>query len=147
MSDGPVLAHIKKDKDCTAFGLQGIQDQPMAVAAKLLPQAKLSYAGNQVVDPGLSGSWNSLKFKHLPPAMAKDGYMYGVMVVCDRNPRDMVSQYLFISQYICLLYIFYVSRSNMWRHLWRKLSRMERLRGFFFAEGEIPWSPMIILPT
>ena len=86
-----MLARLKKDKDCAAFGLQGIQDQPMAVAAKLLPQAKLIYADNQAVDPGLSGSWNSRKFKHPPPAMAKNGYMYGVMVVCNSLfPREKV---------------------------------------------------------
>lgn len=49
---------MKVNVDVQAFGLNNIEQQPMAVAARLLPQAKLRYGMNKIVDPWLSGSWN-----------------------------------------------------------------------------------------
>jgi hypothetical protein len=66
LAEGGLLG-MQLTGDSKAFGLDLIEKTPMLVAAKLLPQAKLQYAGS-VQDPGLSGAWNSGKFVRQPPA-------------------------------------------------------------------------------
>jgi hypothetical protein len=88
---GSFVDVLKTDPITQAFGVSAIEKLPMAVAAKLLPQARLRYAGNKSVDPGLAGAWNidrpQMQFVKLPPAMAANGYMYGVLLVGNSAPR------------------------------------------------------------
>lgn len=57
----------------------------------IIPKSQLQYA-NGTVDPGLMGTWNidrpQKKFLKPPAAPGPKGFMYGVMVVCPRRPRD-----------------------------------------------------------
>ena len=49
---------MRRDVEVQNFGLNSVEKEPMVVAARLLPQPKLRYGQNKVVDPGLSGGWN-----------------------------------------------------------------------------------------
>ncbi len=52
------LDAMRTDADVQSFGLNFVEKEPMAVAARLLPQPKLRYGQNKMVDPGLSGGWS-----------------------------------------------------------------------------------------
>jgi eukaryotic translation initiation factor 2C len=80
----PVVV-LKTDPTARSFGMS-MSGSPMAVSAVLLPPAKIQYA-NGVVEPGLSGTWNSKKF--VDPAKASSGkaeVVYGVLVAGGRGP-------------------------------------------------------------
>lgn len=85
---------LQKDPNARAFGIHNMQGSPMEVPAVFLPQAKLRYKGEAVVDPGFAGSWNidrpQMKFVTAPPNPNKGGgYGYGVLLVGDGPPREM----------------------------------------------------------
>lgn len=86
-----VVSVLRTDSTAAAFGVNKIASEPMACMATLLPQAKLKF-GNTVLDPKLSGTWNieGNTFAKLPPANDPKGYMYGVLIVTDRDPRNML---------------------------------------------------------
>ena len=46
-SDG-ILSCMRLDRNAAAFGLHGVNPEPMTVTAKLLPPAKLQYSGDIV---------------------------------------------------------------------------------------------------
>lgn len=63
----------------------------MAVECRILPQAKIRYASEKVVDPQLNGSWAidrpQVQFIEAPPASMGGEYLYGVAIVGDSPPR------------------------------------------------------------
>eukprot|EP01036_Dinobryon_divergens_P026494 gene26494-35157_t len=82
---------LRKDETAIAFGVNNTEIGPMSVPAHILPQAKLRYAGDKVVDPGLAGTWNidrpQMRFIKPPPGAGRDGgYMYGIVIVGDGPP-------------------------------------------------------------
>lgn len=82
---------LRKDETAIAFGVNNTEISPMSVPAHILPQAKLRYAGDKVVDPGLAGTWNidrpQMRFIKPPPGAGRDGgYMYGIVIVGDGPP-------------------------------------------------------------
>jgi len=86
-----VVNLIRNDSTAADFGLSKTSLEPMMVPACVLPQAKLRYAGDKMVDPGFNGTWNidrpQMKFVKAPPAPNKDGsYTYGVLVVGNGPP-------------------------------------------------------------
>jgi hypothetical protein len=91
-ADGKSIVHmLKTDRSTLAFGLGNIEEKPMAVNCRLLPQAKLRYLSDRIIDPQLNGAWNidrpQVQFAEPPPRPVKGEYMYGVMLVGDRPPR------------------------------------------------------------
>eukprot|EP01039_Chlorochromonas_danica_P004141 gene4141-4546_t len=87
-----IVSVLRGDATAQAFGVASIELQPLTSSAVLLPQAKLAYGGNKVVDPLLNGSWNidrpQQKFARMPPSPGADGgFKYGVLVVGDGPPR------------------------------------------------------------
>jgi hypothetical protein len=94
--DESIVQVLRSGPSSAAFGLSSIEEKPMAVNARLLPQAKLRYRDDQVIDPQLLGTWNIdragsvARFARAPPnPNAKGGYLYGILVVGDSIPRDL----------------------------------------------------------
>jgi len=86
-----VVNLIRNDSTAADFGLSKTSMEPMMVPASVLPQAKLRYAGEKVVDPGFAGTWNidrpQMRFVKPPPAPNRDGsYTYGVLIVGNGPP-------------------------------------------------------------
>ena len=86
-----IVSILRKDPTAIAFGVNNTELSPMSVPALILPQAKLRYAGDKVVDPGLNGTWNidrpQMRFVKPPPGAGKDGgFMYGIVIVGDGPP-------------------------------------------------------------
>ena len=86
-----IVKVVKGNPSAIAFGLGQIQEKPMAVDCRILPQAKIRYAGEKVVDPQLNGSWAidrpQVQFIEAPPASVGGEYLYGVALVGDNPPR------------------------------------------------------------
>lgn len=85
-----IVHSLRGDVCATAFGLGGLSAIPQEVPAMILPQAKLRYSGEKVVDPGLAGTWNmdrpQMKFVKSPPQPNPDGsYNYAIVVLCNRS--------------------------------------------------------------
>lgn len=87
-SETSVVQILTRDPVATAFGVNRITPQPMQVSATLLPQAKLKYGQNKVVDPMLNGTWKCEKMaaNRPPPGMTAQGLSYGIMLVGSRAP-------------------------------------------------------------
>lgn len=89
-----VVEVIRNDSNNCAFGFNNISAEPMAVSAALLPQAKILYADNNIVDTKLQGAWNmdrpkQAKFIRAAPQAEKDGgYTFGVLFVSEGPPRN-----------------------------------------------------------
>lgn len=86
-----VVSILRKDSTATAFGINNISPEPMVVQGTILPQAKLRYFGEKVVDPEKAGTWNidrpQMKFVKPPPGQNREGaYTYGVMLVGSGPP-------------------------------------------------------------
>lgn len=79
-----------RNTDSDGFGLSEINPVPMAVKATILPQAKLLYGDNRQVDPMLAGEWKMDRNSFLvsPPNAEPRGFMYGVVLVADREPSN-----------------------------------------------------------
>lgn len=85
------------------FGMSGIENRPIELQAIMLPNAKIRYAGNKSVDPGLAGQWfqTAHKFVTMPPVPHPTaGYRYAVMVVVghrdrgvDGRTKDQITQF------------------------------------------------------
>ena len=92
-NDESVVGVVRRDPTAGAFGINGLTREPMACLATLLPPAKIRYASGNDVNPYLSGSWNmdQSRFARTPPAPTDNGYMYGIMIVGSKTPRDMES--------------------------------------------------------
>ena len=86
-----LVSIVRNDETCKAFGVSNTDPSPMQIPAIILPQAKLRYGGDKVVDPLLNGTWNidrpQMKFVKAPPGAGRDGsYMYGIIIVGDGPP-------------------------------------------------------------
>ena len=85
---------LHNDPNSAAFGLDSISQTPQTVRATILPQAKLQYGGNHVIDPKFAGTWSAdypqTQTVIRPPLGAVNGgYMYGVLIVGSNGPRDV----------------------------------------------------------
>ena len=85
-AEGSIVSVLRKDPTATAFGLNNISAKPMATSAILLPNAKIRYAGNTMVDPKFLGTWNmdGKKFSNAPPGTGPIGY--GMLIVGGNGP-------------------------------------------------------------
>lgn len=82
---------VRNDPIAAAFGVGHVSQAPIVTPATLLPPARIRYGNGAEVDPVLAGSWNlnRNKFVTPPPNAGPDGkYMYGVMIVSDREPQN-----------------------------------------------------------
>ena len=82
---------LRVDDIAKAFGVSNTDASPMSVPCVILPQAKLRYGGDKIVDPGLTGTWNidrpQMKFAKTPPGANREGaYTYGIMIVGEGPP-------------------------------------------------------------
>lgn len=89
---------VRSDPITAAFGVSNISAAPMVVPATLLPPARIRYGGNVEIDPVLAGAWNinRNKFITAPPNATNGAYMYGIMIISDREPqnwRDAVKRF------------------------------------------------------
>ena len=103
-----IVSILRKDETAIAFGVGNTQPTPMSCPAIVLPQAKLRYGGEKIVDPGLTGTWNidrpQMKFVKAPPGASRDGsYPYGIAIIGDGPPpgpwKDRVNPNLWIVPY------------------------------------------------
>ena len=91
-AEGSIVSVLRKDSTATAFGLNNISVKPMAISAILLPNAKIRYAENTMVDPKFLGTWNmdGKKFSNAPPGTGPIGY--GMLTVggnCSPGAQDL----------------------------------------------------------
>ena len=91
---------LRSDPTARAFGLcLASAGEPMAVSAVLLPPAKIQY-NNGVVEPGLTGTWNSKRFVDTPKGAAGRAEVpYGVLIAGGRSAPgpgelDAVAQFV-----------------------------------------------------
>lgn len=94
-AEGSIVSVLRRDPTATAFGLHNISPKPMAISAILLPNAKIRYAGNTMVDPKFLGTWNmdGKKFSNSPPGAGAGSIGYGILVVGGNGPpRDQERQ-------------------------------------------------------
>jgi hypothetical protein len=82
---------LRGDETAKAFGVSSTDPVPMSIPCVVLPQAKLRYGGDKIVDPGLAGTWNidrpQMRFAKAPPGANRDGgYTYGIMIVGNGPP-------------------------------------------------------------
>lgn len=89
-----ILHTLKNDTCVQSFGLKDLSIHPHEVPGLILPQAKLCYKFGNVLDPGLSGSWNidkpQVNFFESPPNPNNDGsYSYGVLIIGIKPPPEI----------------------------------------------------------
>lgn len=87
-AEGSIVSVLRRDPTATAFGLQNISPKPIAISAILLPNAKICYGGNTMVDPKFLGTWNmdGKKFRNSPPGAGAVPMGYGILVVGGNGP-------------------------------------------------------------
>lgn len=84
-----VVNVIRDDTTAKAFGTADVSTSPMIVSSRLLPQAKLLYRGNQILDPKLQGSWNLAErnVKFLTSPGGDKAIPFGILVVSPSKPQ------------------------------------------------------------
>lgn len=93
-SDGGIVSVLRSDPNAQSFGIGPIDPNPIAVYARLLPQAKLLYGRMNIHDPKLNGTWNleNKEFYNGPP---HDEVNYCILIVSQgRPPADYQTKIL-----------------------------------------------------
>jgi hypothetical protein len=85
-ADHGIISSIRRDGDAKAFGIDKLSSEPMPVAARMLPPAKLQYGDNRILSIDFKGSWNpeNTKVAHLPknPSTSqRNGAYYAIGVI------------------------------------------------------------------
>jgi eukaryotic translation initiation factor 2C len=74
---------LKNDPTASAYGMHGLETEPMKCSARLLPPPNIQYA-NCVETPGFAGTWNLEGKKFVQPPVSEMGdnkFKYGILGV------------------------------------------------------------------